>query len=430
MYCLSQHVRKHAVAVLVATQAATLNTVLTKQLSGQTAAERIRADIRYLADDARQGRGVGTVGLDSAAQYIARQLQLAGIAPGGTDGYFQPFDIDPSAPAMAHSGLGGAAVKNVIGVIPGRGSLAEQVVVLGAHYDHLGFGGAGSLDPDSVGVVHNGADDNASGTAALLETARILTGRAADNARTIVFVAFTAEELGLIGSDYYVKHPARPNEATYAMVNLDMVGRLADNKLVTVGTGSAEELGMLLDSVNTVNGFELSQLDDPWGRSDHSSFYTAKIPVVHLFTDTHPDYHRTTDDWDKINVYGAARVAWLAADLGWSFATRRDALSYSEVPQPVQTVAGGYGAYLGTIPDMSSTPGGVRLNGVRTDSPAEHAGMRTGDILVQLGEHEVKDLYGMTDALGAHKPGDVVKIVVLRDGDRVELTATLGKRGG
>ncbi len=430
MYCLNQHVRKHAVALLVAAQAATLHTALTKQLSGQTAAERIRADIRYLADDARLGRGVGTVGLDSAAQYVARQLQLAGIAPGGTDGYFQPFDIDSSAPAMAHSGLGRAAVKNVIGVIPGRGSLAEQVVVLGAHYDHLGVGGAGSLDPDSVGVVHNGADDNASGTAALLETARILAGRAADNARTIVFVAFTAEELGLIGSDYYVKHPVRPNEATYAMVNLDMVGRLADNKLVTVGTGSAEELGMLLDSVNTVNGFELSQLDDPWGRSDHSSFYTAKIPVVHLFTDTHPDYHRTTDDWDKINVYGAARVTWFAADLGWSFATRRDALSYRDVPQPVQTVAGGYGTYLGTIPDMSSTPGGVRLNGVRTDSPAEHAGMRAGDILVQLGEHEVKDLYGMTDALRSHKPGDVVEIVVLRDGDRVELTATLGKRGG
>jgi len=430
MYCIKQHVRKLAVALLVAAQAATLNAALTRQLSAQTAAERIRTDIRYLADDARQGRGVGTAGLDSAAQYVAHQLQLAGIAPGGTDGYFQPFNIDPSAPAMAHSGIGGAAVSNVIGVIPGRGSLAEQVVVLGAHYDHLGLGGTGSLDPDSAGVVHNGADDNASGTAALLEAGRILAGRAADNVRTIVIVAFTAEELGLIGSDYYVKHPARPNEATYAMVNLDMVGRLTDNKLITVGVGSAEELGMLLDSVNTVNGFELSQLDDPWGRSDHSSFYGAKIPVVHLFTDTHSDYHRTTDDWDKINVYGAARVAWFAADLSWSFATRRDGLSYRDVPQPVQTMGGGSGAYLGTIPDMSSSPGGVRLNGVRADSPAEQAGMRAGDILVQLGEHEVKDLYGMTDALGAHKPGDVVKVVVLRNGDRVELTATLGKRGG
>ncbi len=430
MYRLRQHVRKHAVALLAAAQAATLNTAATRQLSAQTAAERIRADIRYLADDARQGRRVGTAGLDSAAWYVARQLQLAGIAPGSTDGYFQPFNIDPSAPAMAHAGLGGAAVKNVIGVIPGRGSLAEEVVVLGAHYDHLGAGGPGSLDPDSVGVVHNGADDNASGTAALLETARILAGRATDNVRTIVFVAFTAEELGLIGSDYYVKHPVRPNEATYAMVNLDMVGRLTDNKLVTVGTGSAEELGMLLDSVNTKNGLALSLLEDPWGRSDHSSFYAAKIPVVHLFTDTHSDYHRTTDDWDKINAYGAARVAWFAADLGWSFATRRDGLSYREVPQPVQTVASGNGAYLGTIPDMSSSPGGVRLNGVRADSPAEQAGMRAGDILVQLGEHEVKDLYAMTDALGAHRPGDVVKIVVLRNGDRLELTATLGRRGG
>ncbi len=403
---------------------------IASSLAAQSSADRIRADVRYLADDAREGRGVGTVGLDSAAVYVAQQFRWAGLTPAGTDRYFQIFEIDPSAPAIAHSGLGGAEVKNVVGLIPGRGSLAAETVVLGAHYDHLGLGGSGSLDPDSVGVVHNGADDNASGTAALIETARVLGARAAPDMRTIVFVAFTAEELGLIGSDHYVKNPVRPNESAYAMINFDMVGRLQENDLIAIGTGSARELPALLDSINVHNALELSKSEDPWGRSDHSSFYGAKIPVVHLFTDNHTDYHRTTDDWDKIDNQGIARVAWFAADLAWAFATRRTDLTYVDVPQPVQPVADGYGAWLGTIPDMSSSPGGVRLNGVRSGGPADKAGMMTGDILVQIGEHEFTDLYGMTNALRSHKPGDVVKLVVLRDGERIELSTTLGKRGG
>lgn len=403
---------------------------LTASLEAQAPAQRVRADVRYLADDARQGRGVGTEGLDSAAAYIAEQFRLAGLVPAGSDGYFQTFEIDPTAPAVAHSGLGGSSVMNVVGLIPGRGRLADETVVLGAHYDHLGMGGSGSLDPDSLGVVHNGADDNASGTAVLIETARQLGTRAADETRTIVFVAFTAEELGLIGSDHYVKNPVRPNESTYAMINFDMVGRLSENKLIVIGTGSATQMPALVDSINSHNALLLTKTDDPWGRSDHSSFYSAKIPVVHLFTDTHTDYHRTTDDWDKIDYDGAAQVAFFAGDLAWSFATRRTPLTYIDVPQPVQAMGGGSGASLGTIPDMSGSPGGVRLNGVRAGSPAEVAGLQAGDILIQIGEHEFADLYGMTDALRAHKPGDTVKLVVMRDGERREFTATLGKRGG
>ena len=403
---------------------------LTAPLTAQSPSQRISNDIRYLADDARQGRGVGTEGLEDAALYIAEQFRLAGLIPAGSDGFFQTFEIDPSAPAVAHSGLGGASVKNVVGLIPGRGRLAEETVVLGAHYDHLGLGGPGSLDPDSVGVVHNGADDNASGTAVLIETARMLGTRAADDMRTIVFVAFTAEELGLIGSDHYVKDPARPNESTYAMINFDMVGRLSGNRLIAIGTGSATQMPTLIDSVNAFNALQLTKTEDPWGRSDHSSFYSVKVPVLHLFTDTHTDYHRTTDDWDKIDYDGAARVAYFAADLAWSFATRRTPLTYIDVPQPVQAMGGGSGASLGTIPDMSGSPGGVRLNGVRSGSPADEAGLQAGDILVQIGEHEFTDLYGMTDALRSHKPGDTVKLVVMRDGERLEFTATLGRRGG
>ena len=426
MYPIDKQLRTDTLALLTLVSIG----ILAPQAHAQSAQERILTDLRYLAADAREGRGVGTTGLDSAAAYVARRFEAAGLQPPGNDGFLQTFTIDPTAPAVAHSGLGGAAVKNVVGLIPGRGDLAGQAVVLGAHYDHLGLGGPGSLDPDSVGVVHNGADDNASGTVALIETARMLNRRSAPAMRTIVFVAFTAEELGLIGSDHYVKNPSIANDSTYAMLNFDMVGRLRDNKLITGGTGSAPELPQLLDSVNAGYGLTLSAMEDPWGSSDHASFYAAGIPVIHFLTDTHEDYHRTTDDWDKINVAGIERVAMYAADLTWSFATRSTPLTYVDVPQPVMATAGGSGAWLGTIPDMSSSPGGVRLTGVREGGPAQEAGIRGGDIIVQIGDFEVKDLYAMTEALGSFKPGDVATVTVMRDGKRIDMTVTFGKRGG
>lgn len=394
-------------------------------------AERVREHIHYLADDAREGRGVGTDGLDSAAAYIAREFARIGLTQPTDEGFFQAFAIDSTAPAATHSGLGGAEVKNIVGVIPGRGDLAGQVVVIGAHYDHLGLGGEGlgSLDPDSVGVVHNGADDNASGTAALLEIARMLRARATGARRTFVLVAFTAEEMGLIGSTHYVRHPVEPNDSTVAMLNLDMVGRLRDDQLLVFGTETAPEWDSLLDSVNANHGFAIHGSDDGWGRSDHSSFYAEEIPVLHFFTDTHEDYHRVSDDAALINMDGIARIAHFAADLAWALATRRTQPTYvfTERPPPM---GGGSRASLGTIPDMSSSPGGVRLTGVRSGSPAAEAGIAGGDIIIRIGDHEVTDLYAMTRALGAYQPGDVVTVVVKRDGETLEFTVTLGRRGG
>ena len=286
------------------------------------------------------------------------------------------------------------------------------------------------MEPDSVGVVHNGADDNASGIAAVIEVARLLAQQTAANLRAIVFVAFTGEESGLLGSDHYVKNPVRPNDSTFAMINFDMVGRLKENTLITIGTGSATELPMLLDSVNVESQFDLASQEDPWGRSDHSSFYGASMPVVHLFTDNHEDYHRPSDDWEKIDSAGVVRISEYAADLTWAFATRRDRLTFVETQRPAPTGGMGGGASLGSIPDMSGSPGGVRFNGVRAGSAAESAGLQAGDILVQLGDFEVNDLYDMTAALGAHAPGDRVRIVVLRDGERIDTAATLGRRGG
>lgn len=387
-------------------------------------ARRVKADVTFLAADAREGRGVGTAGLDGAAAYIAQEFARIGLSQPWEGGYFQDFTIDSTAPMAAHTNIGGAAVKNVVGLLPGRGPLAGQVVVLGAHYDHLGRGGAGSLDADSLGVIHNGADDNASGTAALLEAARLLRGRLQGDRRTIVFIAFTAEESGLIGSSYYVGHPAFPNDSTIAMINFDMVGRLRAGRLLALGAGTAPEFPRLLDSLNGKYGFDLQASGDGWGRSDQSSFYGAKIPVIHFFTDLHEDYHRVSDDPQTIDVDGLAKVAAYAVDLTTALATRPERLTYVDIPPPV--IASGSRASLGTIPDMASSPGGVRLTGVREGGPAALAGIQGGDIIIRIGDYEIANLNDMQNALTSYKGGDVVTVVVRRDEEQVSFTVTLG----
>ncbi len=407
---------------------ATVGTAVAQHSSG--ASDRIIRHISFLADDAREGRGIGTAGLDAAAGYIADRFAEIGLTGGTANGFLQRFTVSPTAPAAAHTGIGGAVVANVVGMLPGRGSLRTQAVVVGAHYDHLGYGGFGSLDSDSVHVIHNGADDNASGTAALIEVARQLQARDAEDFRSIVFVAFTAEEAGLIGSDYYVKNPIVSNDSTFAMLNMDMVGYLTDDRLTAFGAETAEEFSSLLESMNADYRFRLSAIGDGYGRSDQQSFFVQKIPVLHFFTGTHENYHRTTDDVDLINADGVARVASFVADLMWNLATRHETLTFVDAAPPPVATSGGYGAYLGTIPDMSDSPGGVRLSGVRSGGPADQAGIRASDIIIQIAQFEITDLYAMTDALRALKPGDTVAIKVRRGDEVIEVEATLRRRGG
>lgn len=399
-------------------------------------AQRVLADLRYLADDARQGRGLGTRGLEEAGAYIAARFERLGLRPGAANGtWFQDFTVSPDAPAVAHLGLPATATRNVVAILPGRSpALSGQVVIIGAHYDHLGLGGPNALDPDSTGAVHNGADDNGSGTVALLEIARRLA--AARPARTIVFVAFSGEELGVLGSAHYAKNPTPfPMDSVYAMVNLDMVGRLREGRLLALGAETATELRALLDSLNGgpaasdgARRFDLRASGDGWGPSDHASFYAAKRPVVHFFTDLHEDYHRATDDWDRINLEGIVQVAAFAADLGLALADRAGTLTFVDVPRP-QLASGRTSASLGTIPDMSESPGGVRLTGVRTGGPGDLAGIRAGDIIVGIGTHTVANLYDMTNALNAHQPGDTVLVTVRRGTEEIKVTAVLGRRG-
>jgi len=398
------------------------------------AAHRALADLRYLAADAREGRGVGTRGLDDAGRYLAAAFRKIGLAPGGAgNSYFQPFTIAPDAPAALHTDAGGKTIRNVIGILRGRDRARRgAVIVIGAHYDHLGYGGFGALDPDSTGKVHNGADDNASGTTALLEVARRLKARHLN--RTVVFVAFSGEELGALGSAYYVKHPTGPVDSIYTMINMDMVGRLRNAKLIALGAATTREFPALLDSLNRLPAgaprFDLRASGDGWGPSDHASFFAVKRPVLHFFTDLHEDYHRSTDDVERINAIGLEQVADYVADVATALANRQGPLTFVSAPPPqASTTGSGYGAYLGTVPDMTESPGGVRISATRAGSPAEQAGLKGGDIITAIGSRTVANLQDMAVVLRTHQPGDTVVIIVRRDTTELRLTAVLGRRG-
>jgi hypothetical protein len=411
-----------------------LGIALTAPAAAQTTPEAytLLADVRYLASDELGGRLIGSAGADSAAEYIARRFAAAGLQP-SSQGWFQPFTVSRDAPAVAQLRLGEIRARNVIGVLPGRDpALQHEIVLVGAHYDHLGLGGPGSgaLDPDVKDQVHNGADDNASGSAALIHIASRLA--MSPPARTVVFIAFSGEELGLLGSAYYVKNPLYPLSATLAMVNMDMVGRLKNKRLVIYGVETAREFPALLDSLNWYAGFDLKKQGDGYGPSDQASFFAAKRPVLHLFTDLHEDYHRTSDDWNKINTDGLVRVADYTASIVRALADRPDALNFVDAappnPHAGAVATPGYGAYLGTVPDMTENPGGVRITGVRAGSPAEKAGLTEGDILVRIGDKPIPDLQAMTDALRRHKAGDVVEIEYIREGARRTVAVTFGTR--
>ena len=325
--------------------------------------------------------------------------------------------------------------RNVVALLPGSDpDLEDEVIVVGAHYDHLGMGGAGSLAP-GVREIHNGADDNASGTAALLEVARRLASGPAPR-RPVLFVAFSGEERGLLGSGHFVAEPTVPLDDAVAMLNMDMVGRLRDNRLTVFGVGTAPEWTGLLEAANTslTRPFELILSPDGYGPSDHSSFYGAGIPVLHFFTNTHAEYHRPEDDVATLDVPGLGRVAQLVTAVAGELAGAGTRVAVPDLslvesdPPPPSEGGRGYGPYFGSIPDMSSQDYGVRLTGVREGSPAAAAGLEGGDVIVGFGGSEVSDIYTYTYALREMSPGDPVDVIVMREGRRLTLQAVLGER--
>jgi hypothetical protein len=328
-------------------------------------------------------------------------------------GSSQAFDVVARIPAGAPDKLPGA-------------------LVIGAHYDHLGRGGRSSLAPDSRDI-HNGADDNASGVAALLEVGRVLHGRKAELRRDVWLVAFSAEELGAIGSTLFTRKPpdGLDLKTAVAMLNMDMVGRLRKNKLQVLGGESAQEWKDVVDAACARARIECSLSGSGYGPSDHTPFYAAGLPVLHFFTGAHDDYHKPSDDAPAINAAGGAQVALLVADLALTLAGRSDKLTYkaATAPSPAGDVRS-HGASLGTVPDYAGPPDGktgVLLAGVRPGGPADQAGLRRGDIIKKIGAHEVRNVEDLMFVLRASKPGDKARAVIEREGKRLEIDLTFGQ---
>ena len=310
---------------------------------------------------------------------------------------------------------------NVVGVIEGSDPvLKNEAIVIGAHYDHLGRGGEGSLAPRS-GEIHHGADDNASGTAGVLELARIFSAQRSQLKRTLVFIAFSGEEEGLLGSNYYVNHPLVPLDKTIAMINMDMIGRMKDRKLVIGGVGTAKEWHEVVKTSN--DGFELTLNEDGYGPSDHSQFYGKQIPVLFFWTGNHNDYHKPSDTSDKINYNDEAQVLKMVARIVRDLDVADQRLSYTtaKVDPPR---GGGFRVYLGTIPNYADSNDGLLLDGVRDDSPAAKAGLKAGDKIVKIASREVKNVYDYTYALGEMKAGQEYVVEVLRGGEKLTLKIT------
>jgi hypothetical protein len=327
--------------------------------------------------------------------------------------------------------------KNVIGVLEGSGPLAEETVIVGGHYDHLGRGGlmSGSLAFLSS-EIHNGADDNASGTAMIMELARRLSSRRDPLPRRVVFMAFSGEERGLIGSQYYVEHPLYPLASTVMMVNLDMVGRLnGQNELTMIGTGSSPGIDALVDALGRDAGLKIKKvagLTDGFGGSDHQSFHAKNVPVLFAFTGMHSDYHRPSDDSDRINYTGMARIADYLELILLDIIRRPERPSFSKVTAPqrsgqrVQAPSIRSGVSLGVMPDYADeSRDGMKLSGVREGGPAAKAGLKGGDSIIRLGDKPIGTIFDYMENLNHFKPGDRVEVVVRRDGKEVKLQVEL-----
>ncbi len=417
--------------VLLTASAAVAQTDGSERISSglDAAAERYAADVNWLADDARQGRGLGSMGLAEAGKWMEKQFEHIGLEPAGDDGgYRHVFGVPIADPSNPHAQKGFVYAFNVMGRIPGNGEF-DGVIVIGAHYDHLGFGDDGSLEPDSR-AIHNGADDNASGTAALLEVAREMIERRGQLKRDVVFMAFSAEERGLVGASNIVRRPPEGLviESIVAMINMDMVGRLRDDKLSVLGGDSAEEWDDLIGPLCEHYGFDCTVGGDGFGSSDQSAFFAADVPVLHFFTGTHSEYHKPSDDANLINAEGGARIAWLVSDVASTVANRDGELTLvktSDGPQRRMALK----ARLGTIPDYAGPADGspgLLLSDVRPESPAEEAGLQRGDIIVQIGDMEIASVQDYMVVLSEANPGDTAPVIVIRDGERVEMEVTFG----
>lgn len=318
---------------------------------------------------------------------------------------------------------------NVAGYLEGSDpKLKNEYVVIGGHFDHLGYGETGSLYRGSDKQIHNGADDNASGTTGVLELAEKFSSMKNNLKRSMIFVTFSGEELGLLGSNYFVNSSVIPANQMISMINLDMIGRLdEEKKLVVHGTGTSTIWKDLLNNKNSYD-LKLTFNDEGFGPSDHSSFYGKQIPVLFFFTGTHTDYHRPSDDAEKINYDGQENVVRFVYDVASNITNNDSKPEYVNVPRKESENMGGWKVYVGTIPDYSTNVEGFKLSGVSEGGPAQKGGLKGGDIMIKFGDKKITNIYDYVYALKEFVPGDKVDVVVLRDGKEMTFHLILGAR--
>jgi len=319
-------------------------------------------------------------------------------------------------------------VANVLAYLPGK---RDEYVIVGAHYDHLGRGGQSSLAPSLVGQVHPGADDNASGAAGVLELARMFAPQRGKLQRGILFMEFAAEELGILGSSWWVKHPTKPLDKAVAMLNMDMIGRISGGKVFIGGVGTGSTLKALVEGAVPKHQLAVDYSASGYAASDHTSFVTQKIPVLFFFSGLHSDYHKPSDTWEKIDGASAARLLDLVAELTTALAGEAPRPQFVRVEtdqRPAGGGGGGYGPYFGSIPDFGQVETGVKFADVRPGSPAAKAGIKGGDILVQWNEMQIRNLQDFTFALRKSKVGDVVDVKLVRGGETLTFQVTLEQR--
>ena len=354
------------------------------------------------------------------------------------DSNFKPesFDLKSSVHLVTDISRIRKTVHNVMAALPGTDSqLRNEWVVVGAHYDHLGLGDENSLAPSQIGQIHHGADDNASGTAGVLEFARLASLHKQAFQRSILFMTFAGEENGLLGSNYFVNHPTVPLNSIVGMINMDMIGRVNNNHLNVLGVGTSPEFKSWIEEFNKTVGFQINFSASGHEGSDHISFDGKHIPILFFFSGLHSDYHRPSDTADKINSEGAVSVLALVAMSAERLANTATRPQYTAVPDERPASAGisspssgGYGPYFGSVPDFRDDIKGVLFADVRADSPAGKAGLKAGDTLVEFGGQTITNLYDFTYALGNKKVGDVVTVVVQRNGQPLKVTVTLEER--
>lgn len=379
----------------------------------------MEADVAILAADDMMGRETGTEGERKAADYIAKRFQDMNLKPLGTDGYFQDFSFKPSTNPHEQAALsdtldnGMLQGRNVVAMLDKAGA---HTVVIGAHYDHLGMGGAGSLYRGEEAAIHNGADDNASGVALMLNLAQRLLVQQTNN--NYIFIAFSGEEMGLLGSGYWAKNPTIDASKLNFMINMDMVGRLNEEKALAVHGIGTSPLFKQTVFANNEAGFRIAEHESGVGPSDHTSFYLIDVPVLHFFTGQHDDYHKPSDDADKVNTEGMKLISdylisiLMDLDDEGKLAFKKTKDESEEVPR--------FKVGLGVVPDYLFSGEGMRIDGVSEDKPAQKAGLFKGDIVKKMDTTQITDMMSYMKALSKYEKGQKTTVTIDRDGELME----------